>query len=146
MMNDLIILITITSIWIIGVKIITYEGMVLEKLGEWAVKQVDNGKIIWEPLVVCAWCMPSVHSIVGYAYGIFLFEIPITLIWMYPIVAMGSSLICGVIWTLVLTMFKNFHYLSNRETLSGWDISDRKRRFKNQNHHQNGKIKKQEHF
>lgn len=93
-------LIVITSTWCLGIKIITSDGMVLEKLGKWGQKKVDEGYKIFEALFVCQWCMPSIHTMIGmaFAYKLGIMELSWDLLFYYPIVAMGSSLVNGLVW------------------------------------------------
>lgn len=100
-------LISLTTIWCLGIKILTSEGMLLDKLGKYAHKKVDEGKIIFDPLLACEFCLPSIHSLVGYSFAISLGIITHfswSLIFIYPLVAMGSSIGCGFIWNAYLTM------------------------------------------
>lgn len=87
------------SIWVLGLTIITQEGMLLYSWREWANKQGH-----WvEPIIRCHWCMPSIHGLIayGFAFGIgILTEFNYRLIIMYPIVIMFSSLINGLTWGL----------------------------------------------
>lgn len=94
-------LIAITSIWCLGIKILTEEGMVLQNLGKWGELQVSLGVKWVEPAFYCQWCMPSIHSLVGFgfAWAIGLLpELSWHLIFFYPLVAMGSSLVNGLVW------------------------------------------------
>jgi hypothetical protein len=96
-------LITICVIWCLGIKILTADGMLFQSIGKWAEKKVDEGKIIFEPLLVCPYCMPSLHTAIaiGFGFGIGIIdEFSWHLIFMYPIVAMASSFINGYVWTL----------------------------------------------
>lgn len=96
-------LIVLTSIWCLGIKIATAEGMVLERLGNYASKKVNEGKIIFDPLINCEWCLPSIHSLFGYAFALGIGLIN-TFSWklvvMYPLVVIGSSVVCGLTWTV----------------------------------------------
>ena len=96
-------LIMLTSIWCLGIKIATAEGMVLERLGNYARKKVNEGKIIFDPLINCEWCLPSIHSLFGYAFALGIGLIN-TFSWklvvMYPLVVIGSSVVCGLTWTV----------------------------------------------
>lgn len=94
-------LIAICSIWTLGIKIATAKGMVLEKLGEWGEKKVEEGYKIYEALFVCHWCMPSIHSLVAieFAFGIGIIEhFTWNLLAYYPLVVMGTSMLNGLIW------------------------------------------------
>lgn len=148
-MTDILVLIAITSIWVIGIKIATDKKMVLRKVGFWANKKVEDGYEIFEALLTCAWCMASIHSVVGFTYGIFFLGMEWRILFTYPIVVMGTSLTCGVIWTVVQIILKKLELLINQTKLSGWDISDRskshKENFNKPKKHYNGEDKRR-HF
>jgi ABC-type spermidine/putrescine transport system permease subunit II len=109
-------LILITAIWCLGIKIATAKGMILEGLGEWAEDKVEQGHKIFEPLLVCPWCMPSIHSAIGYLFAFsigvvadFKFELVI----MYPLVVMGASVVTGLTWTIYETISQVYQYFKN---------------------------------
>lgn len=109
----LIEIILITSIWCLGVKIITADGMALWKLGDWAGKKAENGHRIFEPLLVCAFCMPSLHSAMGYlfAYKIgIIYHFEWGHLWMYPLVVCGASVLTGVSWIIIELLIKKINY------------------------------------
>lgn len=94
-------LIAITSIWCLGIKILCHEGMVFEKLGKWGEKKIEEKVLYVEPLFMCQWCMPSIHSSISFLFALVVGIIPEwnwTLLFYYPFVAMGSSLMNGLIW------------------------------------------------
>lgn len=130
-------LILITSIWVMGLTIITQEHMLLYSWREWADKKHEAGSKWLEPVIICHWCMPSLHSIVGYLFAIGI-GIITTFEWrfvfMYPLVAMGSSLLNGMIWGIHKMIEAKTGYFENMEQLTHWDIVDRKK-----NHQQNKK-------
>lgn len=147
-MTELLILIVVTSIWVLGVKISTYKGMVFQRFGAYAKERVKNGDIIFEAIVTCAWCMPSIHTVVGYAYGLFVFGMEWRVLFMYPIVIMGASVASGITWTLIEYLIKNLEHIINIERLSHYEVRDRqdeyhKRKSLNNKNYQNGKVKKQ---
>lgn len=90
-------LIAITSIWVLGLTILTQPKMLLGSIRNWA-----DTKGQWvEPLIRCHWCMPSVHSLIGYGFAIgmgLIQQFSWFLVVIYPLVALGSSLINGLIW------------------------------------------------
>lgn len=115
-MSLLIQLILITSIWCLGIKIVTAKGMIFEKIGDWAEDKVVQGNKIFEPLLVCPWCLPSIHSVIGYSFAIGLgmidkFEWKLIIMW--PLVAMGASVITGLIWTIYETISQIHLYFKN---------------------------------
>lgn len=95
-------LIIIVSIWVLGVKIATSNDMVLQSLGKWGQEKAKKYKI-FEALIVCPFCMPSIHSMIGYlfAFGLEIlpFEFDWKLIIRYPLVVMGASIVSGFTWT-----------------------------------------------
>ena len=93
-------LIVITSIWCLGLKVVTSDGMAGEKVGLWAEEKYSQGKKWIEPVLYCHWCMPSIHSLVGFlfAWGIGLYEWHWSVLWYYPLVVAGSSLVNGFVW------------------------------------------------
>lgn len=101
-------LIIILSIWVLGIKIATAEGMRFQSLGEWGQKKVDEGYKVFEALIVCQWCLPSFHSLFAYGFafclGIIPFEFDWKLIIMWPLVVMGASLTSGLTWTIYQTI------------------------------------------
>lgn len=101
-------LILLTFIWVMGIKIVTSEGMLLEKLGKWGEKKVDEGHKIFNAIIVCPWCLPSIHSIFGYGFAFGLGVLPLIWDWklliMWPLVVMGSSFLCGNVWNLYETI------------------------------------------
>lgn len=103
-------IILLTFIWVMGVKISTAEGMIFEKLGDYAKDKIESGHKIWEALINCEWCLPSVHSIFGHAFafglGIIPFEVNKELFIRWPLVIMGTSLISGLTWTIYKTINK----------------------------------------
>lgn len=112
-------LIFITSLFIWGIKISTEPGMIFDKVGEWAEEKVEAGNKIFEALLVCPFCMPSIFSMFGYGFG---YLLGIVTEWKqliaYPIVVCGASLVAGIIWMLFLIIIKLKNYLDflNRET------------------------------
>lgn len=95
-------LIAICSIWVLGLKIVTSGGMMLGRIGEYAEKKLyDDGVIIYAPLLVCEWCMPSIHTSIAILFAYFIGVIDhfsVRLLAYYPLVVMGSSLVSGLVW------------------------------------------------
>lgn len=107
-MSELFQIILLTFIWVMGIKISTAEGMIFEKLGDYGKRKVDEGYKIFEALINCEWCLPSVHSIFGTTFamglGVIPFEINKELFIRWPLVIMGASLVSGLTWTIYLTI------------------------------------------
>lgn len=98
-------LITITSLLVLGWKIVTSEGMLLHKVALIAEQKVHEGKIYFE-LILCPWCMSSLWSLFGFAfaYGLGVIELNWKLLLLYPLCVCGSSLVCGLTWTIYQTI------------------------------------------
>ena len=109
-------LVLFTSIWVIGIKIVTADGMALKDLRIWAEKKVESGYKIFEPLLVCQWCMPSIHSLVGYFFYIQIFGLGthlLEMIFMYPLCVAASSFVCGMTWLAFQTLSAKKDFYSN---------------------------------
>lgn len=112
-----LILFTVCLVW--GVKIVTEPGMAADKIGEWAEEKVKDGYKIFDALLTCPFCMPSIYSSFGYGMG---YLLGVVTSWhdlvAYPIVVCGSSMIGGIIWQvfqLIIRISRYFDFL-NRET------------------------------
>lgn len=149
-MMELIKLVAITSVWVIGLKIATAQDMIFEKLGKWGEAKVKDGHKIFEAVIVCQWCMPSIHSLVGYGFAFLLAVLPWRfdwkLVWMYPLVVMASSFVCGMSWLIYETINRihdrnelQARYYDNMEQLTHWDIIERRERHKNTTEKKRGK-------
>lgn len=127
-------LIVLTSIWILGLRIVTNDGMVLHSIRRYAETKIKKeGKIIYEPLIYCVWCMPSIHTMVGFAIAFslgILHDLSWNLLIMYSVVAMASSLICGLIWQLYLLMDAAEKYYVKSEQLAHLEVGERIRIYK----------------
>ena len=138
-------LILLTSIWVLGLTIATQEKMILEKVAIWAEAQ---NKAILKAVILCAWCMPSIHSVVGYGFAMALgviSEWSWTLLVLYPLVVMGASITSGLIWTICKLIEKKLEVADHTEQLLHFDIKDRKEKkyFQNLSKNGNEKIKLQ---
>lgn len=133
-------LIALTSLWVLGLKIATEENMVLEQVGKYGKAKAERYKI-FEAVIVCEWCMPSVYSIFGYALAYTLGWIQLNdwrLIVRYPMVVAGSSIVCGFTWLLYETLSSirernkiESRYYQHVEKMAHWDVEDRKQKHKN---------------
>lgn len=99
----LVLSILFTSILVLGAKIVTHEEMALNSL----LVLATNKKSKWfEALLICAWCMPSIWSIFGYAFANlylgFTWNIAKCNLVFYPIIVGAASVISGITWTLIL--------------------------------------------
>lgn len=109
MMTLLFHLIILTTIWVLGITIVTQPNMGLHSLR----RAAESKKLkVMEPLILCHWCMPTFHSLVGYLFAIILGLIDSfdwRYLYMYPLVIMGSSFLCGILWAAYI----NFDTQSN---------------------------------
>lgn len=118
-------LIILTSIWVLGLTIITQPEMGLYK---WRDKLTDNNlsatKTIYDPLLVCHWCMPSIHSLVGFvaAWGLGIINLSWSLLILYPFCVAGSSLFVGLTWMLFKLMEIMFKYFTNAQKVQYLNI------------------------
>ena len=93
--------IVLTVIWCLGLKIVLSQGMVLEKIGKFITHKVEvEHKKIYEPIGYCEFCMPSIHTLFGIAFGLASKTISFSwnIVILYPIFVMGSSFLTGIIW------------------------------------------------
>jgi hypothetical protein len=123
-------LILITTIWVLGLTIVTQEGMLLFSIREWANKKHEAGNKWMEPVIICYYCMPSIHSLIAYLFAIgigIITSFEWKLVFMYPLVVMGSSLLNGIVWGIHKMIETKTGYFENMEQLTHWDIMDRKK-------------------
>lgn len=134
-MTTLFQLTIITTIWILGITIVTQKGMWLYFLRQAAQNRVDRLEglghtvsRIYEPLILCHWCMPSIHAIVGFLFGIGLGIASWNkeLVFLYPLVVMASSFLVGILWGLHQLIWKANEIAEHIETLRFFDVKDRK--------------------
>lgn len=126
-MEKLMILISVTSIWVLGITIVTSEGMVLYPLRRNLTDQNGDAlRKIYEPLLVCVWCMPSIHSIIGVGFSVALGWVKKdwTLMLIYPLVIMGSSIVSGMIWTTYQYLVSMTSHYRKAEELNRLHISE----------------------
>lgn len=130
MMQTIFNLIGITSIWVLGLTIATQPKMILFFLREKAEeKKGEKEHSWWDPIILCHWCMSSIHGIAGYLFAVGTGVIPEfhwQLLIAYPIVVCGSSIVCGIVWALYKKIEIHSKHLENMETLSHYDLKDRR--------------------
>lgn len=121
-------IIGMTSIWVLGLTISTQSKMIFYFVRKWADTKTN---ISYEAIIKCPWCMPSLHSAIGYLFchytGIITFEWKMLIA--YPIIVCGSSIVSGLVWTIYLKIEAQRAYFTNVEQLSHFDIKDRKDNF-----------------
>lgn len=131
-MIELVQLILLVSIWNIGIEILLSEDMGLHKVRLWAESKSSK---FFEPLIICIWCRPSIHSLAGFiaAAGLGWIEL---LSWssliLYPFVVAGSSFVSGASWSIYKLIELKYKYYIHKEQNEFFDLKDRKlNHFKN---------------
>jgi hypothetical protein len=118
-MEFIIVTIFFTVAVVLGITIVTQDGMVLYKLREEA---ENNGSKLLEPLILCEWCMPSIYSMLGYVFSYILYGWDIKYLLFYPIVISLSSLICGLVWgicRILIHKLKKINYENENDIQRG---------------------------
>lgn len=128
-------IITLATIWNIGIEIVFSDGMGLESVRKWAEQKESK----WvEVLFTCIWCRPSLHSLFGYgaAIGLGLIDkFEWGLVVMYPFVVAGASLLSGMIWGIYKLIEVKTLYFKHKEQNEFFDLKNRKlTHYKNKNH------------
>lgn len=102
-------LIGITVLLVLSLKIVMSEGMLLERLGAFFERKIEQGKKVYD-LFYCEWCSSTLQSItahfVAFGLGILPFQWDWIMLLRWPLVIGGSSIIAGNIWNLYLTVNK----------------------------------------
>lgn len=102
-------LIGITVVLVLGLKIAMSEGMLLEKVGKFFERKIEEGNK-WMDLFYCQWCMGTLQSIAAHFFAFGLGVIPFEWNWQllirYPLIVMGSSIVAGNIWNIYLMINK----------------------------------------
>lgn len=100
-------LIAITVTLVLGLKIGMSDGMLLERLGRFFERKIDEGKKVYD-LFFCQWCMSTLQSIVAYFFAFGLGVIPFEWNWelliRWPLIVLGGSIVAGNLWNLYLTV------------------------------------------
>lgn len=90
-----------------GLKIALSEGMLLEKLGDYFDRKIEEGHKIYD-LFYCQWCMSTLQSIVAHFFafglGIIPFEWDWQLLIRWPLIVMAGSFLCGNAWNIYETI------------------------------------------
>lgn len=130
-------MIMITFIIVMGLKITMSEGMVLERLGAYLEKKVDEGNKVFD-LFICPWCMPTLQSLTAHLFAFGLGILPLEFDWQllvrWPLIVMGSSFVCGNAWNIygAINSVRERNdiqrkHLENVERLSSYDVEERER-------------------
>lgn len=100
-------LISITFILVMGLKIAMAEGMLLEQLGAYFDRKIEEGHK-WMDLFYCQWCMSTLQSIVAHFFAFGLGIIPFEWNWQllirWPLIVMAGSFLCGNVWNIYETI------------------------------------------
>lgn len=118
-----------TVIWVLAIKISTSDDMVFERLRKWAEDVEERYNTKWmDPVVLCEWCLPSVHSF--FTYGLLwgagvVHEFSWHHLAIYPLVVGGSSFCSGMLWLGYLTLNRIKEYYEHAERLAYYDKRDR---------------------
>ena len=124
-MITLFILIVLVTVWNVGIEVVLSDGMALERVRKWA---QENKSEIWQPLVWCIWCRPSIHGIfvviAAWLSGIICFTWNIVIL--YPFVVSGSSFLSGFIWSIYKLIEVKTKYYIHKEQDAFFDLKDRK--------------------
>lgn len=125
-------IIVITVIWVLGFYLASSEGMVFYGLTKYA---ETRKSLIWQPIVLCVWCMPSIHSLIGYLFAAGLGVITHfswRLVFMYPIVVMASAFLGGFLWRLNELAGALIMRNKNTSEKDYLHVKDMKRKYNNQ--------------
>lgn len=98
----LILSIIFTSLLCIGATIATQKGMVFFSFRE-NLEEKANGKrySIYDAVLLCHWCMPSIWTVAGYFFSmLYLESFDFYNLLFYPICVCASSILNGIIWGL----------------------------------------------
>lgn len=100
-------LIILTVIIVLALRVALSEGMLLERLGRFFERKVDDGYKIFE-LAICPWCSGTLLSIPAHFFafgiGVLPFQWNMELLIRWPLVVFASSFISGILWTIYLTL------------------------------------------
>lgn len=106
-MTEFVFISLMTTAWCLGLTVASQDGMVIGFARKALVDENgDAKKEIFKPLLVCEWCMPSIHSLVGYVTHFMLFGVDLNLLVMYPVVVCAASFMTGFLWSLYLLIEK----------------------------------------
>ena len=115
---------------VFGVRISTHEGMVFEKIGEYANNQLEKGYRIWEALVLCHYCLPSVWSLLGVGlYYLINPETSLRLLFSYPVIVGFTSLLSGMIWSIFEMLWAKKSYYEKAEEKTHLEVKTMKENY-----------------
>lgn len=133
-------LIAINFVIVMGLKIAMSEKMLLEKLGSFFERKIDEG-YKWFDLFYCQWCMSSLCVIYAHFFAFGLKIIPFEWNWQllvrYPLLVCAGSFLCGNAWNIYETINQirernewQAKLYKNEEQLTHFEIRDRKQNHK----------------
>lgn len=100
-------LVILTVIIVLALRVAMSDKMLLEKVGKFFEKKVEEGHK-WADLIVCPWCSGTLQSITAHAFAFGLGILPLEWNWQllirWPVVVFASSFISGMLWTIYLTI------------------------------------------
>lgn len=100
-------LILLTVMITLALKIALSEEMILQRLGVWFKRKIDEGYDIYN-IFYCEWCAVSLQSMTAHAFAFGLGILPLELNWQllirWPLVVFGASFLSGNLWNLYLTI------------------------------------------
>lgn len=100
-------LILINVMIVLALRVAMSEKMLLEKLGRYFEKKVEDGYKVFD-LLVCPWCSGTLQSITAhlfaYGLGIITFELSWAFVIRWILVIFGTCFIAGMSWTIYLTI------------------------------------------
>jgi len=124
-MIEFIQIVILVTIWNLGIEIVLSEDMALHKVRLWA--ETKSNKI-FEPLIICIWCRPSIHSIFGIisALGLGWIELSWKILILYPFVVAGASFLSGAAWGIYKLIEIKYSYLTHKEENEYLNLKQRK--------------------
>lgn len=104
-MMFLVIIPVITTVWCSAILLAGSKGMLLERI----YSEVECWGKLGKVIMVCEWCMPSLHTMAGIFFYTHLIEpLPATtLIKAYPLLVCAGSLLNGIVWNCIVVLIKN---------------------------------------
>lgn len=129
-------LIFLDVLWTMGWKIITEKNMLLEKVGDFGEKKLEQGYKVFDGLIICPWCIPNIHGVLfvvplSFGLGIMPFVWDWKYLMMWPFVVAGASLISGLIWSLYKHLELKHKYYEHLEQQEYFNLKNKKKEYNN---------------
>lgn len=142
-MIDIFWMIFFTWALVFGVRISTNEGMVFEKIGEYAKDQLKEGRKIWEALVLCPYCLSSIWSVPAIGlYFLINTETNLKLLFAYPVIVGFTSLLSGMTWSFFEVLWAKKSYYEKAEEKAHLEVKTMKETYHHNKNKQNGSNEK----